>query len=314
MYKAIERNERTAITLKLEQLYYLTEAIKFRSISTAARENYVPQSTFSTSITQLEKELGVSLLKRTNKGISPTVTGLEIAEKSKQIFSLLDEIRLLASKTESRFFLNIAAMPALVDTVLADIIFEIEQFSHPLSINIITEEPNTILQNVQLGLADLGIIFGNEPFHYPDLTCYELFRDYYCLFVGEKSPYYERSSIPIKEALACQHIAYKTEYEKESNLLTRMIRPYGKPEIALRVDNTESMRRIIAKGQYVAFFPHFTTCHDAYIESKKIRALPISDADLKIYIGYIESNHFKDLQGNYLFLKLLRKIIQMNKY
>lgn len=300
--------------MKLEQLYYLTEAIKFHSISIAARENYVPQSTFSSSITRLEKELGASLLKRNNKGISPTDTGLLIADKSKQIFTLLDEIRLAASQSENRFSLNIAAMPSLVDTVLADVVLEIEQNSHPFAINVITDEPNGVLQNVQLGLSDLGIIFDNQTLKHPDLTYYPLFTDYYCLFVGQDSPYYGKGSLSMKEALTCPHIAYKTEYEKEENLLTRMVTPHGKPEIALRVDNTESMRRIIAKGQYVAFFPHFTTYHDAYVESGKIQALPVVDADLKIYIGYIESNHFKDLQGNYLFLKLLKKIIQGNHY
>jgi len=300
--------------MKLEQLYYLIEAIKFSSISIAAKENYVPQSTVSASITRLEKELGTSLLKRTNKGISATTSGQEIAEKSKKIFSLLDEIRLLASQAESRFSLNIAAMPALVDTVLADVFLEIEQNGHPISINVVTDEPNTILQNVQLGFSDLGIVFDNHRFQYPDLTYYEMFTDVYCLFVGKDSPYYGKSSIKMEDALACPHIAYKTEYEKEDNLLTRMISPYGKPEIVLRVDNTESMRRIIAKSQYVAFFPKFTTYHDAYIESKSIHALPIEDANLKIYIGYIESNNFKDLQGNQFFLKLLKKIIQKNNY
>lgn len=300
--------------MKLEQLYYLMEAIKFRSISIATRENYVPQSTVSSSITRLEKELGASLLKRTNKGITPTTTGQNVAEKSKQIFSLLDEIRSSTSQMESKFCLNITAMPALVDTVLADVILEIEQHPHPLSITVLTDEPNIILQNVQMGFSDLGIIFDNHIFQYPDLTYYELFTDTYCLFVGQNSPYYGRKSIKIAEALACPHIAYKTEFEKEDNLLTRIITPYGKPNIVLRVDNTESMRRIISKSRYTAFFPHFTTYHDAYIESGKIQALPIEDADLKIYIGYIESNHFKDLQGNQIFLKLLKKSIQKNNY
>ena len=302
------------VVMKLEQLYYLTEAIKFGSISIAARENYVPQSTVSTSITRLEKELETSLLKRTNKGIFATEAGQEIAEKSKQIFSLLDEIRSSACNAENRFALNIVAMPSLIDTVLADVFIEIEKNNHPLMVNVVTDEPNVILQNVQLGLSDLGIVFDNQPFHYPDLTYKPLFIDSYCLFVGKNSPYYQRDSISINEALTCHHITYKTEYERETNLLTRMISPYGKPDIALRVDNTESMRRIIAKSQYVAFFPHFTTYHDAYIESEKIKALPIHDANLTLYIGYIESRNFRDLQGNQIFLKLLQKIVQENNY
>ena len=93
-----------------------------------------------------------------------------------------------------------------------------------------------------------------------------------------------------------------------------MISPYGKPDIAMRVDNTESMRRIISQSQYVAFFPHFTTYNDAYIESGKIRALPVHDADLTLYIGYIESLNFRDLQGNQIFLKILQKIVDKNNY
>ena len=300
--------------MKLEQLYYLTEAIKFGSISIAARENYISQSTFSSAITRLEKELNTSLLKRTHKGIQATKTGLMIAEKSKQIFSLMDEIHLCANESSNKFLLNISAMPSLVDTVLADIIFDIEENHIPLQVNIATSEQSTIIQDVQLGHSDLGIVFNNTPFQYPNLTYYELFMDSYYLFVGEKSPFYHYDSITIAEALSCPHIAYKTEYEKEDDILTRMISQHGKPEIALRVDNTESMRRLISKSPYVAFFPHFTIYHGAYIESERIRALPIHDVDLTIYIGYIESNSFKDLQGNHLFLQLLKKVLQENDY
>ncbi|MGM9526425.1 MAG: hypothetical protein ACI3U1_09190, partial [Peptococcaceae bacterium] len=103
-------------------------------------------------------------------------------------------------------------------------------------------------------------------------------------------------------------------YEKETNLLTKLIRPYGKPNIALRVDNTESMRRIIARSPYVAFFPYFSVKNDAYVESGLIRPLPVHDADLKLYITYIESPNFKDRQGNQIFFNLLKKIIADNQY
>ena len=295
--------------MKLEQLYYLMEAIKFGSISIAARENYVPQSTVSSAITRLEKELETSLLKRTNKGIFPTENGLHIAEKSKQIFSLLDEIRFSVKSANNKFSISVIAMPSLVDTVLADLIAEIEKNDEPLFIDILTDEPGSILKNVQLGFCDLGIIYDNEPFRYPDLTYYPLFTASYCLFVGANSPYYHQTSISMQEAMSCPHIAYKTEYEKETNLLTKLTRSWGKPNIALRVDNTESMRRIIAKSSYVAFFPDFLFHYDAYVKSGLIHPLQIYDADLKLYITYIESPNFKDRQGNQIFLKLLKKVI-----
>lgn len=298
--------------MKLDQLYYLMEAVKFKSISIAARENFVPQSTVSTSISKLEKELEISLLKRSNKGISPTEEGQQIIEKSQQIFSLLNEIKAFSHKKAFKYFINIASMPSIVDTLLADVIIEVDQKSYPLSLNILTDEPHMIIKKVQLGSVHLGIILDDTPVHYTGLNSYPLFEDSYCLLVGKQSPFFERNTICISEALSIDHIAYKTEYEKETNILSRMIAPYGKPNIAVRVDNTETMRRILAKSPFGAFFPTFTIHQDAYIDSGKLRAIPISDASLKIYASCIESPNFKNLQGNQVILKVIHDVIQSN--
>lgn len=298
--------------MKLEQLYYLTEAIKYESISIAARKNYISQSTFSSSITRLEKELNTSLLKRTHQGIKPTKTGLEVAEKSMKIFSIMDEIRLCAGDSRDKLLLNVATMPSLVDTVLADMILSIEKDQVPLKVNVITGDQESIVQSVQLGQSDLGIIFTDEPIKSPKITYHKLFQDSFCLFVGKDSPLYQKESVTMEEALVCPHIAYNTEYRQAEDVLTQLVYRYGKPEVAFRVDNTESMRRLISKSEYVAFFPHFTIQHDAYIESGKVKALPISNANLNIYIGYIESDNFKDSQGNELFFSLLKKVIEEN--
>lgn len=298
--------------MKLEQLYYLSEAIKFKSISIAARENFVPQSTVSSSISRLEKELETSLLNRSNKGITPTKSGQHVAEKSRQIFSLLNDIQASATLGHSKFISNISAMPSIVDTILADAVLKIEQDNQPMLLNVSTDEPSVILQNVQLGHSNLGIICSHQPISHPGLNCYPLFEDSYCLFVGQASSYFTHDSITIHEALSLRHIAYKSEYEKETNLLTRMTKAYCQPKIALRVDNTESMRRIISKSSYVAFFPRFTIYQDAYIDCNKIRALPLSDVTLKIYVSCIESPSFKDLQGNQLLLHILHQIIEQH--
>lgn len=298
--------------MKFDQLYYFAEAIKHHSISVAARKNFVPQSTVSTAITKLEKELGTSLLKRSNKGVTPTEMGLFVLDKSKQIFSIMEDIRLETNPSENHLSLNISAMPALVDTILADLILEVDQTEQPLHIDIISDEPTGILQSVQLGLVDLGIIFDNHPFQsskeYPDMIYQPLFTDSYYLFVGRHSPYYNYTSISIGEALQCPHIAYKTEFENKENVLTKIVSPYGLPKVALRVDNTESMRRLISKSKYVAFFPYFTIYHDPYIDYEWIRAIPINNADFKIYIGYVESTLFKDFQGNQIFKKILKEV------
>ena len=63
------------IAVKLEQLLYLQEAAKYKSISIAAEKNFISQPSLSGAINKLEKELGVELLRRNSKGVSPTEVG-----------------------------------------------------------------------------------------------------------------------------------------------------------------------------------------------------------------------------------------------
>ena len=68
--------------MKLDQLHCFLEACKYHSISVAAEKNFISQPSFSSSITKLEKELGLTLLNRTSRGVTPTPAGVAILEKS----------------------------------------------------------------------------------------------------------------------------------------------------------------------------------------------------------------------------------------
>ena len=78
--------------MKLEQLYYFQEAVKYRSISVAAKQNYISQSSFSGAISRLEQELGAPLLTRTNTGVEPTELGRLALEKAEAIFQAQSEL------------------------------------------------------------------------------------------------------------------------------------------------------------------------------------------------------------------------------
>ena len=78
--------------MKLEQLLYFSEAVKYSSISIAAEKNFISQPSFSSAITKLEKELDITLLRRNSRGVQPTEAGSAILEKVRGIFSLIQEI------------------------------------------------------------------------------------------------------------------------------------------------------------------------------------------------------------------------------
>ena len=64
--------------MRLDDLKYFREVIKYGSISIAADKNFISQSTLSTAINRLEKDLGIELFYRNNHGVIATDLGKEV--------------------------------------------------------------------------------------------------------------------------------------------------------------------------------------------------------------------------------------------
>ena len=73
-------------------LKYAVEVAKTGSITKAAENLFMGQPNLSKAIRELEENLGVTLFKRTSKGIVPTQKGEEFLVYAKRILSQIDEL------------------------------------------------------------------------------------------------------------------------------------------------------------------------------------------------------------------------------
>lgn len=78
--------------MNLMQLRYAVEVGKTRSISRAAEALYMGQPNLSRAIRDLEQSLGVTLFRRTSKGISPTPEGEEFLREARNILAAADAL------------------------------------------------------------------------------------------------------------------------------------------------------------------------------------------------------------------------------
>ncbi|ACC98312.1 Transcriptional regulator [Elusimicrobium minutum Pei191] len=92
--------------INLLHLKYVLEVEKTSSISKAAANMYMGQPNLSRAIKELEKILGITIFKRTSKGISPTPRGEEFLQYAKKIISQVEEVTAMykSSKTEKQSF------------------------------------------------------------------------------------------------------------------------------------------------------------------------------------------------------------------
>ena len=72
--------------MTFQQLKYLLEIYHTGSISKAAENLFLAQSSLSTAISNLEDELGCQIFVRNKNGMTPTVEGLQIIERANKIY------------------------------------------------------------------------------------------------------------------------------------------------------------------------------------------------------------------------------------
>lgn len=89
--------------LKMEYFYYMKEVCQTGSINRAAENLYISQPYLSQTLKKIEQQLGVPLLKRSNKGISLTDAGKEFLNISKEIIQLTQQAESLHNQYECRF-------------------------------------------------------------------------------------------------------------------------------------------------------------------------------------------------------------------
>jgi len=71
--------------MTIQQFQYILEVYRAGSVSQAAKNLFVGQSSVSLSITNLEKELGYPIFHRSKNGVTPTRRGMEVIEHAARI-------------------------------------------------------------------------------------------------------------------------------------------------------------------------------------------------------------------------------------
>ncbi len=96
----------------LRQLQYLVALQDHLHFGHAAKHLNVTQSTLSTGIRELEKNLGTTLVERTNKSVSFTDLGTKIADRSRYVIMQVEDL-----VDESRAFSDPLAVPVKLGAI-----------------------------------------------------------------------------------------------------------------------------------------------------------------------------------------------------
>jgi len=145
--------------MNLLHLKYAIEVDKTRSISKAAENLFMGQPNLSRAIKELEKSLGITIFRRTSKGISPTARGVEFLAYAKSILAQVSEVESLYRKDHKdrqKFSISIPRASYIASAFTSFV----QKLDSKKAMELYYKETNSMraINNVLSGEYNLGII------------------------------------------------------------------------------------------------------------------------------------------------------------
>ena len=203
--------------MKLQQLVYTVNVAECGSVTEAARRLYVSQPSVTSSIRDLEREMGVHIFDRTNKGVVVTEEGETFLGYARQV---LEQAELLEGKYKKatmrvpHFSVSCQhysfAVNAFVDVIRE---FDAERYDFTLR----EEQTHEIIEDVAHMKSELGVLYLSarnrevigKMLAANELAFEPLFRAEPHVFVCSEHPLADRASVTIDDMADYPFLSYE---------------------------------------------------------------------------------------------------------
>lgn len=167
------------------------------SMSKAAKELMITQSSVSQVILDIEKEYNIVLFERLNNQLKLTPTGSEVYNYAKRIVNLSDELESILKHEANRLYIRIGCSISVGSTVMKSIILEILKQYPSINHHVIVANTSYIENLLLNNEIDIALIEGKIL--NPDLIQEKAMHDKMVLICGNTHKLYGKNSISIKD-------------------------------------------------------------------------------------------------------------------
>ena len=147
--------------MDVRQLRYFVSIVDYGSLGKAAEKLYVAQPSLSQQMARLEEELGVSLLLRSNHGVTPTAEGDALYRHARLVLRQMEQLRQEVTKGAGADSGTVAVgLPTTMASVLAVPLFERIQDRYPgIRLQFFESMSGYLNELLANGRLDLAILF-----------------------------------------------------------------------------------------------------------------------------------------------------------
>jgi len=163
--------------ISLKQITYILAVEKTLHFKKAAELCSVSQSTLSTAITEMEKQLGFQVFERDNKKVLITPVGAQCLKKANSIKLQMDDIFQLgqALKAPMSYPMSVGSIPTIGPYLLPKVLPGVRKHYPNFQLRIIEEQSHVLVNKVRSGELDTAILA--LPFDIEGLLAFEFWQE-----------------------------------------------------------------------------------------------------------------------------------------
>ncbi|PGS49836.1 LysR family transcriptional regulator [Bacillus sp. AFS041924] len=269
--------------MNFEQLEYLVYVANEKSISKAAEKLYISTSAISQSISQLERELNITIFNRSRIGTTPTPEGNIVITKAINILSnikqLNEELCNLNSKKEKQ--LKIVAATAFFD-IFQEAVTNFNIENPQISIDVDEMIQEQLLKGFHPDRYDVGFlpIEKEELDKYPKLGKKLIDKARIGIVVGKKSKLYNYEYVTPEDLNHEKIVILK-------NTKNNIVKKFSKcitNHVILTTNNPRLLLNVVKESDAFSFIHEFTVKNYPTFRNDDLKVIPITYTDETSYI------------------------------
>ncbi len=165
----------------IKQLRYFLALVEEQHFGRAAERSFVSQSAFSNAIRELENALDAELVDRTNRNVTITAKGQDVAVQARLVLQDVDSLVEIArgDREPLRGELRLGVIPTIAPFILPGVLPKLRRKYPELELLLIEDQTERIYERLMAGSLDLLLLA--LPWEMRGVETETLFEDPFCL-------------------------------------------------------------------------------------------------------------------------------------
>lgn len=299
--------------MTLQQLKYVIEVARSRSISKAAQNLFISQPSLSNALKELEKELGITIFYRTNKGILITPEGSEFLGYARQVVEqaeLLENRYSNAPDLKQQHFSVSAQHYAFAVSAFVRLLEDYNRDEYEFTLR--ETKTYEIIDDVKNLRSEIGILYVNDFnqqviskfIREGNLTFHKLFDATPHVFISSTNPIVNREYVTLSDLLPYPYLSYEQGDYNSFYFSEEILSTLSRPKNIRVTDRATMFNLLIGLNGY--------TISTGVISRKlngDIVAVPLK-VDETITVGYITHKNVTNSPLAEIYIHYLKESIE----